>query len=69
MTQDSKNAKHWTAEKGHTFQRKIDNFIMGNSIYLGLFIDKTEDTIDNYVEIIDENYKDKNNKLRRRKEE
>ena len=28
---------------------------MGNELYLGLFIDGTQDTIENYEEVIDEN--------------
>ena len=39
------------AKEGYTYKRKIDDFIMGNELYLGLFIDGTEDTIDNYEEI------------------
>lgn len=58
MVQDEKNLKHYTADKGYTFRRKVDGFIMGNDMYLGLSnIDKkTEDVIDNYEEIVDENY-------------
>lgn len=59
MIQDTKNEKHYIAEKGYTFKRKIDDFIMGDNIYLGLFIDGTKDTIENYEEIIDENYVEK----------
>ena len=29
---------------------------MGNELYLGLFIDGTEDTIDNYEEVVDPDY-------------
>lgn len=46
---------HYKAKEGYTFQRKVDGFIMGNELYLGLFIDGTQDTIDNYEEVIDEN--------------
>lgn len=42
---------HYTADEGKTFRRKIDNFIMGNDMYLYRFIDGTEDIIDNYEEI------------------
>ena len=34
---------------------------MGNELYLGLFIDGTQDTIDNYDKVIDENPKGKRN--------
>lgn len=69
MVQDEKNLKHYTADKGYTFRRKIDGFIMGNDMYLGLSnIDKkTEDVIENYEEIVDENYveeTDNKNKMR-----
>ena len=43
------------AKEGYTFLRKVDSFIMGNELYLGLYIDGTQDTIDNYEEVIDEN--------------
>lgn len=46
---------HYKAKEGYTFQRKVDNFIMGNELYLGLYIDGMQDTIDNYEEVIDEN--------------
>ena len=46
---------HYIAKEGYTFQRKVDSFIMGNELYLGLYIDGTQDTIDNYEEVIDEN--------------
>lgn len=61
MKQDSKNLKHYIAEEGYTFKRKIDGFIMGNELYLGLsnLDKKTEDIIENYDEIIDENYNKK----------
>lgn len=64
MIQDEKNLKHYTADKGYTFRRKVDGFIMGNDMYLGLSnIDKkTEDVIENYEEVIDEDYKPENDK-------
>ena len=46
---------HYKAKEGYTFRRKVDNFIMGNELYLGKFIDGTEDVIDNYEEVVDEN--------------
>ena len=50
MTNDN---NHYIADKGKTFVRIIDNKIMGNELYLGLFIDGSEDTIDNYKEEVD----------------
>ena len=47
---------HYKAKEGYTFQRKVDGFIMGNELYLGLYIDGTQDTIDNYEEVIDQEY-------------
>ena len=41
----------YKASEGMTYKRKVDGHIMGNELYLGLFIDGTEDTIDNYVEV------------------
>lgn len=46
---------HYKAKEGYTYKRKVDNFIMGNELYLGLFIDGTQDVIENYEEVIDEN--------------
>ena len=46
---------HYKAQEGYTYKRKVDGFVMGNELYLGLYIDGTEDTIDNYEEVIDEN--------------
>lgn len=46
---------HYKAKEGYTYKRKVDDFIMGNELYLGLFIDGTDDVIDNYEEVIDEN--------------
>lgn len=42
---------HFIAGEGKTFKRKIDGFIMGNELYLGIFVDGTEDTIENYEEV------------------
>lgn len=47
--------KHVTAQKGKTFRRKVDGFIMGNDMYLGKFIDGSDDTIENYEEMEDPN--------------
>ena len=46
---------YYKAKEGYTYKRKVDNFIMGNELYLGKFIDGTEDVIDNYEEVVDEN--------------
>ena len=50
MTNDN---NHYIADEGKTFVRIIDSKIMGNDLYLGLFIDGSEDTIDNYKEEVD----------------
>ena len=50
---------YYKAKEGYTYKRKIDGFIMGNEIYLGLFIDDTQDVIENYEEVIDENQETK----------
>lgn len=47
---------HHKAKEGYTFKRKVDNFIMGNELYLGKFIDGTADIIDNYEEVEDPDY-------------
>lgn len=44
---------HYIAKEGCVYKRKTDGFIMGNELYLGLFIDGTEDHIDNYEEVPD----------------
>lgn len=43
-------ANHYIAQEGMTYQRKIDGYIMGNELYLGKFIDGTDDVIENYEE-------------------
>ena len=50
MTNDN---NHYIADEGKAFVRIIDNKIMGNELYLGLFVDGSEDTIDNYKEEVD----------------
>ena len=50
MTNDN---NHYIADKGKTFVRIIDSKIMGNDLYLGLFIDGSEDIIDNYKEEVE----------------
>jgi hypothetical protein len=42
---------HYIAQEGMTYQRKVDGYIMGNELYLGKFIDGTDDVIENYDEI------------------
>lgn len=50
--------KHYIAQEGMIYQRKIDGYLMGNELFLGKFIDGTEDTIDNYIEVEDTNIKE-----------
>lgn len=50
MTNDN---NHYIADEGKTFVRLIDNKIMGNDLYFGLFVDGSEDTIDNYKEEVE----------------
>ena len=45
---------YYKAKDGYTYKRKIDGHIMGNELYLGLFVDGTQDAIDNYEEVVDE---------------
>ena len=45
---------HYKTKEGYTYKRKIDGFIMGNELYLGLFVDGNEDIIDNYEEVVDD---------------
>lgn len=47
---------YYKAKEGYTYKRKIDGYIMGNELYLGKFIDGTDDVIENYEEIIDQDY-------------
>lgn len=47
-------SNHYKAKEGYTYKRKVDDYIMGNELYLGLFIDGTQDIIDNYEEVIDD---------------
>lgn len=57
MTQDINNPTHYTADERKTFMRIEDGFIMGNDMYIGKYIDGTDDVIGNYVEIDDPNPK------------
>ena len=50
MTNDN---NHYIADEGKTFVQLIDNKIMGKELYLGLYIDGSEDTIDNYKEEVE----------------
>ena len=47
---------HYKAKEGYTYKRKIDEYIMGNELYLGKFIDGTDDVIENYEEVVDQDY-------------
>ena len=47
---------YYKAKEGYTYKRKVDDFIMGNELYLGLFIDGTADIIDNYEDVKDHDY-------------
>ena len=47
---------HYKAKEGYTYKRKIDGYIMGNELYLGKFIDGTNDVIENYEEVVDKDY-------------
>ena len=49
---------HYKAKEGYTYKRKADGFIMGNELYLVLFIDGTDDVIDNYEELVDDSPKE-----------
>lgn len=51
------NKKYYKAQEGMTYQRKIDGYIMGNELYLGKFIDGTDDVIENYQEVADPNFR------------
>lgn len=44
---------HYIAQEGMTYRRKADGYIMGNELYLGKFIDGTDDVIENYEEVED----------------
>ena len=50
MTNDN---NHYIADEGKAFVRLIDGKVMGNDLYLGLFVDGSEDTIDNYKEEVE----------------
>ena len=45
---------YYKAKDSYTYKRKIDGYIMGTELYLGLFIDGTDDVINNYEEVVDE---------------
>jgi hypothetical protein len=47
--------KIYNASEGMTYRRRVDGFIMGNKLILGKFIDGTDDVIENYEEVADEN--------------
>ena len=54
-----KESNYYKAKEGYTYERKIDSFIMGNELYLGKFIDGTDDVIENYKGVIDDSPKEK----------
>ena len=56
MSDTMEETNHYKAKEGYTYKRKIDGYIMGNELYLGLFIDGTQDIIDNYEEVEDPDY-------------
>ena len=45
--------ENYIAQEGMTYRRKVDGYIMGNELYLGKFIDGTDDVIENYEEVED----------------
>jgi hypothetical protein len=45
----------YNANEGMTYRRRVDGHIMGNKLILGKFIDGTDDVIENYEEVVDEN--------------
>lgn len=45
--------KYSLAKDGKTYRRKVDGFIMGKELCLGVFIDGTDDVINNYEEVED----------------
>lgn len=49
---------YYKAQEGMTYRRKVDGYIMGNELYLGKFIDGTDDVIDNYEEVEDTEQKE-----------
>lgn len=49
--------RYYTAAEGMTYRRKVDNVIVGRTLYLGKFIDGSVDVIENYEEVIDEELK------------
>ena len=46
--------KYYKASEGKTFKRIVDDLIMGNELYLNKFVDGTEDSIENYIEVEDD---------------
>lgn len=53
MIQNKFYPNNWMADENKTFIRKIDNFNMGEDIWLGV-----NDSIDNYESVKIENYDD-----------
>ena len=48
--------KYFTSSEGMIYRRKNDKTIVGKSIYLGKLIDGSDDNIDNYEEVVDQEY-------------
>jgi hypothetical protein len=48
----------YQADEGKTFMRRVDQFIMGDRLYLFNFIDGSRDVIENYTEIDDPDYEE-----------
>jgi ribosomal 50S subunit-associated protein YjgA (DUF615 family) len=48
--------RYYSASEGMTYKRKIDGVVVGSSLYLGKFIDGSVDVIENYEEVVDEEY-------------
>ena len=42
---------YYKAKEGMVYKRIIDGLIMGDELYLYEFIDGTEDSINNYIEV------------------
>ena len=61
--------RYYRASEGMIYKRKIDGAIVGRSLYLGKFIDGSIDVIENYEEVIDEEFKKRKEEQEKRKEE
>ena len=61
--------RYYRASEGMIYKRKIDGAIVGRSLYLGKFIDGSIDIIENYEEVIDEEFKKRKEEREKRIEE